>query len=248
MFEKETGWLLQEKYQGRECEAFSADLKRLKTGEPLAYVIGHILFLNMNIDLSSKPLIPRTETEFWVEKAIEAIKSKSSLSPIRILDLCAGSGCIGVSIANTISESIVDFVEIDSNHLSTIKTNCRNNNVDLNRVNILQSNLFESLSEQEKYDYIITNPPYIDPDLNRTENSVQSFEPKIALYGGQGGMDIIASIINKASNYLKPQGEIWIEHEPEQTKAIWFLAKSQYKAKTQIDQYGAERFTQLMLQ
>src|SRR5690606_26669366 len=99
---QEEQWLLEEKYAGAESEAFRADLKRLTGGEPLGYVIGHVPFLDCRIHLDSHPLIPRPETEYWVEKAMVAIKEVAGgpeARPLHVLDLCAGSGCIGVAVA-----------------------------------------------------------------------------------------------------------------------------------------------------
>ena len=116
-------WLLKEKYQGEESVAFFADVKRMALGEPLGYLIGHVPFLDTTISLDSKPLIPRPETEFWVEKVITEIKLGSAGAPLRVLDLCAGSGCIGVAVAKAIPGATVDFSEIDAKHLPTITKN-----------------------------------------------------------------------------------------------------------------------------
>ena len=100
---KEITWLLKEKYNGIKDPSFYKDCQRLKDGEPLGYVIGQVPFLNTIIHLDSKPLIPRVETEYWVERAIEVIvKQASSVEkPLRVLDLCAGSGCIGVAVSSS---------------------------------------------------------------------------------------------------------------------------------------------------
>ncbi len=97
-------WLLREKYQGVKTDAFFEDCARLKNGEPLAYIIGSIPFLNTTIFLDAHPLIPRPETEFWVEKAIAHMNVRA---PLRILDLCAGSGCIGVAVLTARKETRV---------------------------------------------------------------------------------------------------------------------------------------------
>ena len=101
---KEEQWLLKEKYQGVESKEFHEDRKRLQAGEPLGYIIGWVPFLNTIIYLDSKPLIPRPETEFWVERVCERVlmKSQQLERPLAILDLCAGSGCIGVAVAKAL--------------------------------------------------------------------------------------------------------------------------------------------------
>lgn len=247
MVEKEIDWLLNEKYQGEKSPAFFADCKRLALGEPLAYIIGFSNFLGCKIHLDSHPLIPRVETEFWVEKAIAATTETKNQSP-HILDLCAGSGCIGVAVAKAIPESKVDFSEIDQGHIPTIKKNLETNNLAENRFRVAHTSLFAAFTDT-KYDFILSNPPYIDASLNRTDESVTEFEPFISLFGGQDGMEIIIKIIEEAPQHLKSGGQLWLEHEPEQTSAITQLANyNSFKTTTHKDQYGVERYTVLVLQ
>ena len=238
---KEEGWLLNEKYNGQETTSFHADCERLTAGEPLAYIIGSITFLNTKIFLDSHPLIPRTETEFWVEKIINEITNKG-LTFVRVLDLCAGSGCIGVSVLKAIPTATVDFVEIDTNHHNTIRKNIRENGIDESRAQIVDGNLFEHVSGQ--YDYILTNPPYIDPNIDRAEASVKKYEPEIALYGGKDGTQLISTIIATAPQFLTEHGVLVIEHEPEQSESIRTKALSiGFDVLTYPDQFGVERYT-----
>ena len=274
---QEEKWLLDEKYQGQKNETFQADCKRLATGEPLAYVIGSIPFLDCTIYLDSQPLIPRPETEFWTEKAITEIqeslvKDQTSYAP-RVLDLCAGSGCVGVAVAKAVPEATVDFAELEPSHLSTIATNLKTNlpeatssRSDLELVaknaayRIFAADLFtlsphaldqssRSDLELHKYDYILSNPPYIDPVVDRTEISVVTHEPHLALYGGEAGLELIARIIEAAPDHLKPNGQLWLEHEPEQSKLIQALGTAQgFTTQTHKDQYEIERYSVLVLQ
>ena len=195
MLSQEQNWLLKEKYQGVKTDAFLVDVARLEAGEPLAYIIGSIPFLDTVIYLDSKPLIPRPETEYWVEKVITEIKNLtfSTKGPIHILDLCAGSGCIGVAIAKAIPTAMIDFIEIETEHLPTITKNCQKNNIVSSSFRVLPGDLFSVANNQTlpRYHFIISNPPYIDPALNRVETSVKNFEPATALYGGNLGMSLI---------------------------------------------------------
>lgn len=230
---KEKEWLLRDKYNGIETEEFKSDLKKLEDGEPLAYLIGWTPFLNTRIYLDSKPLIPRPETEYWVSKAIEEIRKVESPT---ILDLCAGSGCIGVSVLKEIPDSKVDFVEIDPMHHDTIKKNIIENDIDISRTNIFEGDLFQNIKGE--YDFILSNPPYIDKDLNRIDKSIMENEPSIALYGGKDGIEIIERILKESPKYLKLGGTLYIEHEPEQVSRLNGLTHHK-------DQFGVKRFSTL---
>ncbi len=238
---KNEAWLLNEKYNGEKTEGFFTDCKRLALGEPLAYVIGSIPFLNTNIYLDSLPLIPRPETEFWTEKAINEIKKTPNP---KVLDLCAGSGAIGVAVAKTAPETIVHFAELDKTHLPTIGKNLEANSISCTRYKVWQSDLFENVTET--YDFILTNPPYIDPELDRTQASVKNYEPHVALYGGMDGMELIEKIIKEANAHLTPNGQLWIEHEPEQTTVITKIADAyNFSVSAHKDQFGIIRYSVL---
>ncbi len=263
---REEQWILDEKYGGQETEGFFADCVRLQSGEPLAYIIGSIPFLNTTISLDSHPLIPRPETEYWVGKAIAHIKSKNSgdtpisaetgvkvrddIPYLKVLDLCAGSGCIGVAVAKAIPAAYVTFVELDPAHLPTIRKNLQSNHIiddrDISQHTLVQSDLFENVTE--KFDFILTNPPYIDSEAKTVAESVTSHEPHIALFGGQNGLELIERIINEANKYLVEQGVVYVEHEPAQTEALQNLGNTAgFKVHTCTDQYGVMRFSILTM-
>ena len=219
-----------------------------KTSLPEAYQHSWVPFIHTKIWLDSKPLIPRPETEYWVNEVIQKLKQAvgSRQYGIKILDLCAGSGAIGVAMAKEISSVQVDFVELDPKHHKTILKNVRENGVDENRVRIFGGDLFENI--HDKYDLILTNPPYIDMSLGRVEESVLEHEPKLALDGGEAGLTIITRILTEAPKYLKDGGELWLEHEPEQVTKIKHLASVQHSVlNTFKDQYGVERYSEFHL-
>jgi len=239
-------WLLEEKFGGEESAAFFVDCKRLAAGEPLGYLIGTVPFLSCTIHLDSKPLIPRVETEYWVEQAIAEIK-RAATKPLHVLDLAAGSGCIGVAVARAVAVAVVDFGEIDHRHFPTITKNLQVNEIHNSRCRVIESDLFTNITD--RYDFILSNPPYIDPELDRTDKSVRDFEPHQALYGGRGGLQLIAQIIATAPAHLNRFGQLWLEHEPEQSSAIADLAKlHNFTCTTKSDQYGTERYSTLVLQ
>lgn len=246
-------WLLKEKYNGEKSDAFFADCKRMALGEPLAYLIGWTPFLNCKIWLDSRPLIPRPETEYWTEEAIKTIKGSATIElgfgseSLRILDLCAGSGCIGVAVAKSIIGAHVDFSEVDAKHIPTIIKNLHENGLTDEKSIIAHTSLFAGLPHQ--YDFILSNPPYIDESLKRADESVIKNEPYVALFGGKDGMEVITHIIEQAPTHLNPNGQLWIEHEPEQTVAIYTLSREHgFSVTTHNDQYGVERYSILVLQ
>lgn len=238
--DKEISWLLRDKYEGIESEAFLIDVERLKTGVPLAYIIGWVPFLGAKIWLDSGPLIPRSETEFWVEKAIQDLKARNIANP-KVLDLCAGPGCVGIAVLKHVPNSEVHFAELVDDHHQTIRKNIRENSIEVERTKQIGGDLFEHVTE--KYDFILSNPPYIDPELsNRIQPSVALHEPSQALYGGVGGMEIIERIIREAPKFLSLGGVLYIEHEPEQEQVIKTLAMN---AEVFEDQFGMKRYTRI---
>src|SRR3989344_412249 len=200
--ENEIRWLLQEKYDGELTAAAKKDIKRLKAGEPLDYVIGFVEFLGCKIDLSKKPLIPRFETEFWVEEVFGQMSNvKGQMS---CLDMFSGSGAIGISIMRHIKNAHVTFVDSEQNCIEQIKINLKINKLSKKRYKVSQSNLFENLKSEIinhksfRFDYIFANPPYISNNQdtrlparqarNKIQKSVLLHEPRQALFGGNGGL------------------------------------------------------------
>ncbi|MFM2330995.1 MAG: hypothetical protein RLZZ26_502 [Candidatus Parcubacteria bacterium] len=221
---KDEQWLLDEKYRGQKTAAYEVDVKRLASGQPLAYVIGYQPFLGLKIYLDSKPLIPRPETEWWTEELITAMKKvwPAWRSPdrrpedflkggdeFRFLDLCAGSGAIGCSALARLPNAHVSFGEIDSSHKPTILKNIRENKLDESRATVSIGDLFEPFGDT-KFDIIAANPPYI-PSGRVLEKSVTDFESPLALFSGNDGLDLIRRIAKDLPNHLAKGGVAWIE-------------------------------------
>lgn len=253
MKSQEIEWLLKEKYGGEKSVAFFADAKRLALGEPLAYIIGWVPFLDCKIWLDSRPLIPRPETENWTEEAILTMNGGATLSlgfgtrSLKILDLCAGSGCIGTAVAKAVPNTHVDFSEIDEHHVPTILKTLEENGISKERYNVIHTDLFKDFPGT--YDFILSNPPYIDETMDRVEPAVKDHEPYVALFGGKDGLEIIEKMIRQAPTHLNPGGQLWIEHEPEQSNAIQTLGTEHgFSVTTHKDQYDTERYSILVLQ
>lgn len=217
-YSQEISWLLKEKYQGVMSEAAETDIERVKQGEPVAYVIGFVDFLGCKIDLSQRPLIPRVETEFWVEKVIEEL-NKNRLEKIKCLDMFAGSGCIGVAVLKNVLLTTIDFVDQDDKAITQIEINCKINDINPSRLRIIKSDIFEHISGS--YDYIFANPPYIaESRKDEVQGSVISHEPHIALFGGENGLIYIETFLDKAMEHLNKNGQIYMEFDEHQKDEI----------------------------
>lgn len=248
---QEEHWILQEKYAGKETADFKKDIERLKAGEPLDFIIGFREFLDCKIDLSKKPLIPRDETEFWVEQAIEDMKGKKNL---HVLDIFSGSGCMGVAVLKHIPSATVVFAEKDKEALGQIKINAKLNKLPKTKYIIVESDVFRGLKSflysQEyendfKFDYILANPPYIPRKRkDKIQKSVIEHEPEISLFGGEDGLLYIEEFLSKAQQFLNPGGKIYMEFDSIQKKGIEALLKKFNYKKWEFnkDQFGKIRY------
>ncbi len=227
--------LVREKYQGAEsAPGVADDLARLAEGEPLAYVIGTMPFLGLTVDLDSKPLIPRPETEWWAEQLCERVGE----APLRVLDLCAGSGAIGLAILKHCPNAVVSFGELMPDHAKQIRKNIEKNGLDASRADIRVGDLFAPF-EGERYDIVAANPPYI-PEGRALDTSVTAYEPGEALFSGTDGLDSIRRIAADASRYTP---ELWMECDEsnaDQAATLCLEAEAR-RADVRTDQYQRPR-------
>ena len=193
----------------------------MKTEIPNEYLKGFIKFLNCKIDLRNRVFIPRIETEFWIKKALTEIqKTANKRQKTKILDIFAGSGCIGIAILKNIKNSRVDFVDIDEKAIAQIKINLKLNGISPKKYRVIKSNLFEKI-KGEKYDFIFANPPYVAKErLNEVQPSVLKYEPKRAILAGKKGLIYIRRFLRGAKKNLKPKGIIYLEIDPQQKEEI----------------------------
>jgi len=167
--------------------------------KPLAYILGWIPFLDLKLLVQPPTLIPRPETEAWVDEVISII-TKSHQENLTILDIGTGSGCIGLSLAKAFPQSKIYALDISESALKLAKKNAEFNQI--NNVTFLQSDLFNSLPANIKFDLIVSNPPYIDPAA-QLDASVAQWEDHGALFAPDHGLQIIQLIIEQAKKYLK---------------------------------------------
>lgn len=233
-YTRDEAWLLRDKYGGVPSAAFEADRESLARGVPLAYLIGWVPFLGARIHLSSRPLIPRVETEQWVEQALmENPKAQ------RVLDAFCGSGCCGIAALRALPGSHATFADIRSDHLETVRENIAENSIDPARAAYAASDCL--LEVTGVFDLVLANPPYI-PESRMLAESVARHEPADALYGGPDGLALIRRFLEMLPTHLSAAGVAYIEvDESHAQKALALAEKAGFSGTVRIDQYERPR-------
>ena len=200
-----------EMYVGDEvCAAMDAAVARLLAGEPLAYVLGEWDFYGMTLYVDHNVLIPRDDTVAVTELAIR--KALFLEEAPRILDLCTGSGCIGLAVASRVRDARITLADISRDALAVAKKNIAGQH-QTGRVMCVQADALGKPSAfLGKFDMIISNPPYITTaDMEELDTSVKDHEPHLALHGGSDGLDFYRSIATNYIEALKPGGYLCFE-------------------------------------
>lgn len=180
-------------------------IKELIKGKPLQYITNKQEFMGLDFYVDENVLIPQPDTEILVEKAIEIAETTQKN---KILDMCTGSGCIAISLAKKINNAQIIAVDISNNALNVANKNAINNNVE-NKIKFINSNMFNNI--EEKFDIIVSNPPYIETEtINKLGIEVQN-EPHLALDGGIDGLKFYKIIANNAFKYLNENGYLLLE-------------------------------------
>lgn len=200
-------------------------VERRMAGEPVAYLIGEWEFYGLPLDISQDVLIPRADTEVLAEQAIAYIQT---LGDCRVLDLCAGSGCLGLAIASRCPQARVVLGDINDNALKICRQNIRRNNLSA-RVMPVQADAREKPARSlGEFQCIVSNPPYIPTgDIAGLEPSVRDYEPHMALDGGADGLDFYRSITRDWREALVPGGRLYFEVGLGQADPVLRLMRSQ---------------------
>ena len=201
------------------CQQMDAAVQRLMNGEPLAYVLGKWEFYGLELIVTPDVLIPRDDT-----CAVAALAIQQSLfldSKPRILDLCTGSGCIGLAIASRVKDAKVTLADLSQEALAVAKQNIALNHL-TGRVSCVKANaLEEPASFLGKFDLIVSNPPYISSrDMLELPHSVAGFEPRMALHGGEDGLKFYRAIAKNYAHALKPGGYLCFEFGDDQADDV----------------------------
>ncbi len=198
----------------KKISIFQKYIKRRSKNEPIAYILEEKEFWSKKFALNKNTLIPRPETELLVEKLIKICKGKK----ISILDVGTGSGCIIISLLSELNLSKGTGIDISKNAVLLAKKNASKYGL-LNRIKFL-NNSFENLFNK-KYDLIVSNPPYIvSKEIKNLSEDIKRFEPRMALDGGNDGLDLIKKVIYKSLNILKINGLLALEIGNGQIKKV----------------------------
>ena len=184
----------------------TAILRQREIRYPLQYILGEWDFYKYKFKVGVGVLIPRSDTEVLVEECAKFLKGKPSP---KVLDLCAGSGCIGISLAKDFPDSAVVLVEKYTEALRYTEQNVKFNGAE--NTLVLEGDVFIGTANSESYDLIVSNPPYIPPSEMAITSPEVKFEPETALLGGEDGLDFYRVIIENYKNSLKPQGMLAFE-------------------------------------
>lgn len=196
---------MEELDKNKEKEYFF-NIKKLRQGFPIEHITHQKEFMKLNFFVDEHVLIPRQDTEILVE---ETIKIAQKINAKKILDLCTGSGAIAVSLAKYLPQAEITAIDISNDALKIAKKNARNNEVE-DRITFISSNIFTNLDNQ-KFDIIVSNPPYIKKDIIEQLDEEVKKEPYIALDGGEDGLYFYRKIIKEAYEYLKYRGYLCLE-------------------------------------
>ncbi len=215
------GWVLRVQ---KMCE-------RIHAGEPWQQVLGTAEFFGRNFQIDKNVLIPRQETELVCEQALKHITNKS-----KVLDLCCGSGVLGVTVALE-KGAKVTLADVSKEALAVAKFNSKKLKA---RVKVVKTDMFANV--KGKFDVIVCNPPYIESDAIATlDASVRDYEPHLALDGGKDGLDFYRILANQASEHLKPNGTLVLEIGYNQGQTVCNLLKDKFQVEFLKDYSGNDR-------
>ena len=195
-------------------------IKNLLEGEPIQYILGKQEFMGIEFAVNKDVLIPQPDTEILVEEVIKLLKQYKKP---KILDLCTGSGAIAISISEKVSEAQIYASDISEKALAIARINDRSK-----KIKFILSDLFNNI--EDKFDIIVSNPPYIKThEIEKLSKEVQN-EPILALDGGIDGLEFYRKIIGQASKYIKKNGYLCLEIGEEQKKQVKDIINNEKKS------------------
>ena len=204
-----------------EEEAFERMVARREQREPLQYILGSQSFMGFSFKTDSRALIPRNDTEALCEEALRHIRPGD-----RVLDLCTGTGALGIAVKKLCPKAIVTATDISEAALSLAEENARSLQAD---VRFLQGDLFAPVAGEE-FEVIVSNPPYIPEALRGRLQAEVEKEPALALFAGEDGLDFYRRIAREAPARLAPQGWLCLEVGDGEAEAVAALLKTDFES------------------
>ena len=208
------------------------------TGRPLWYIIGDVDFYDCKIKVDERALIPRPETEILADNAVKIIEEGD-----KVLDMCTGSGCIAISIAKHCAAKHVQVTAADVSDAAIMlaKENAELNGVD---INFVQSDLFSKI--HGRFNLIVCNPPYIrSADIDGLQREVRDYEPRVALDGGEDGLDFYRRLAKEVTRYIAKGGMLMLEVGEDQAQEVLKLFEKRDYAMIVKDLCGVDRFLKI---
>ena len=204
-------------------DTYNKMIERLKSGEPVQYILNKQEFMGLNFYVDKNVLIPQPDTENIVEEVIAITEVlKKTKNELKILDMCTGSGAIAISLAKYVEKTLIYASDISENALKIAEENATRNLVN---VVFFKSDVFKNILPAFQFDVIVSNPPYIEtkviPELSKEVRS----EPELALDGGEDGLKFYREIIKNAKEYLTENGYLVFEIGYDQRASVMTLLK-----------------------
>ena len=223
---------LDHKINKKDFLTYKGYLNRRSKNEPVAYILEEKEFWSKKFNVNKETLIPRPETELLVDKILKLYNNKT----ISILDVGTGSGCIIISLLSCLKKSSGVGVDISKDAVKTAKSNAIKHQLS-DRLKFFNKSFHNIFSK--KFDLIVSNPPYIEKkDLKNLSDDIKKYEPRIALDGGNDGLDLIKKIIYKSKEILKINGVLALEIGNEQNKKVSkILIDNGFRVKQVIKDY-----------
>ena len=211
---------LEEDIDESKVEIIKTMIDKRKNSYPLQYILGEREFWGMDFKVSEGVLIPRQDTEILVEETLKKLKDNKHKSNLKGFEIGVGSGIISITLLKEIETLTMIGVDINDKAIELTKANALKHEVN-DRLCILKSNLFEKINKENQFDFIISNPPYIETKvIDSLQEDIKQHEPKLALDGGEDGLDFYRAIIEQSKSYISPEGFIAFEIGYNQAEAV----------------------------
>ena len=211
---------LEEDIDESKVEIIKTMIDKRKNSYPLQYILGEREFWGMDFKVSEGVLIPRQDTEILVEETLKKLKDNKHKSNLKGFEIGVGSGIISITLLKEIETLTMIGVDINDKAIELTKANALKHEVS-DRLCILNSNLFEKINKENQFDFIISNPPYIETKvIDSLQEDIKQHEPKLALDGGEDGLDFYRAIIEQSKSYISPEGFIAFEIGYNQAEAV----------------------------